>query len=93
MFMSNNLLSKHRRILKCLGRRQCYFSAYCYCFSGTYILTTALIPALKKAEDPRVVGFLLIHKQIYYFSLYIFVFVLCQQTLEIRNCHLTLILF
>lgn len=28
-----------------------------YCFIvGTYILTTALIPALKKVEDPRVVG-------------------------------------
>lgn len=25
-------------------------------FSGTYILTMALLPALKKAEDPRVVG-------------------------------------
>lgn len=26
------------------------------CFTGTYILTTALIPTLKKSENPRVVG-------------------------------------
>lgn len=45
-------------ILTCLGRRRCYISGNCYGFSGTYILTTALMPALKKAEDPRVVGFL-----------------------------------
>lgn len=31
----------------------------CPLFSGTYILTTALIPALKKVEDSRVVGWIL----------------------------------
>lgn len=29
-----------------------------FVFPGTYILTTALIPALKKVEDPRVVGWI-----------------------------------
>lgn len=33
-------------------------------FSGTYILTKALIPALKKAEDPRVVGWISAQEQL-----------------------------